>query len=222
LQHTCTPEPEQPPRAEQNREGGTRIRPASPNAASPLPRPMPHRTKTGFGQGLTDGLAKDRSEVWTPAARFGAIRPALQAGVDGSGREYGSNLGLSQPAEGREANSRGECRCYRHAAGIPQHLQGAKVNPMESTPSVVSGKPGTGKEVRATGRRVRGTLEGPAARAAKTEEGAERGHLPQLGHDAHIFDGASHRGSTTGIARNRRRDLLRMTSQPEGRSQPRG
>jgi hypothetical protein len=54
-------------------------------------------------------------------------------------------------------------------------LKGAKVTSVacrKARPSVILGQPGVGKEVRATGRCARVTLVGPAARAAKAEEGA--------------------------------------------------
>lgn len=120
-----------------------------------------------------DGLAKDRSDAQATAARFGAFRPT----PSGSGR-FRDTIAREQSrvfvacGGAREAISRGAYRCYRYTAGIPQHLQGEPRSNRWIRPPVVVGKPTMGKEVRATGRRARGTLEGPAARAAKVEEGA--------------------------------------------------
>lgn len=66
-------------------------------------------------------------------------------------------------------------------------------------------EPSHGKEVRATGRRVRGTLEGPVARATKVEEGAGKRPSTRSSHAQR---------TTAGIARNQRRALFRVTGQP--------
>lgn len=70
---------------------------------------------------------------------------------------------------------RGDSVLPNHRGNPATPWKGAKVTSLarrKTRPTVILGQPGMGMEVRATGRHARGTLVGPAARAAKAEEGA--------------------------------------------------
>jgi len=188
LQHTCTPEPEQTPRAEQHREGGTRIRPAATERSfTAAEEDAPSRGTQVSAWVSPGGLAKDRSDASATAARFGAFRLSRS----GSGRfrntEAQEQSWVFVACGGaREAISRGAYRCYRYTAGIPQALWGAKSNRW-IRPPVVSGQLEMGRR---SGQPddVHEDPRGPGGESCQGRGGRrEEAIYLQLGRGAHVF-----------------------------------